>query len=145
MRATWWFRAAGILLLLFAALHTFGFLSFRPASAEGLAVWQAMDQVHFRQGSATFSYGQFYRGFGLFITAFYLFTSWLAWSLGAMARRSAGEAARLAWGLIVLQCVGVGLSVALISAKPATLSGVVVVCLVMGLVSLRRQTSARVA
>jgi hypothetical protein len=142
MRAAAWFRATGVVLLLFAAGHTLGFLKFRPATAAGLAVLDAMQRVYFAQGSRMHSYGEFYRGFGLFISAFYLFTAWLAWSLGSMSERALDEARRLAWGLVLLQCVGLGLAFEYFGGAPAVLSVVTVVCMGMGLVSLRRQTQA---
>ena len=142
MRAAAWFRATGMVLLLFAAGHTLGFLKFRPATPDGLAVWDAMQRVYFAQGSALHSYGEFYRGFGLFISAFYLFAAWLAWSLGRMSQRPDGEAGRLAAGLLMLQCAGLGLAFKYFGGPPAVLSVVAVVCLGMGLVSLRRQAQA---
>ncbi len=36
MKATVWFRVSAIVLLFFAAGHTFGFLTFKPPTAEGL-------------------------------------------------------------------------------------------------------------
>ena len=42
MNATLLYRIAAALLLLFAVLHTFGFLGFKPPTAEGLAVRDAM-------------------------------------------------------------------------------------------------------
>ena len=42
------YKIASLLLLLFAAGHTFGFLRFRPPSVEGRAVYEAMNSVHFQ-------------------------------------------------------------------------------------------------
>lgn len=47
MTATLPYRIAAGVLLLFAVGHTLGFLTFRPASAEGLAVYDAMNSVRF--------------------------------------------------------------------------------------------------
>ena len=149
MRAAVWFRATGGVLALFAAGHTLGFLKFRPATSGGLEVWDAMNAVHFAMGSSLRSYGELYRGFGLFITTFYLFEAWLAWSLGAMSQRSGGEAGRLAWALLALQIVGLGLSLEYFGAGPVSLSVVAIACLAGGLWSLRsvrqRGPSAMVA
>jgi len=46
-----------VLFVLFAAGHTFGFLNFKPPTAEGLAVRDAMNNLHF---GADLSYGAFY-------------------------------------------------------------------------------------
>ena len=145
MRATRWFRASAVLLLLFAAGHTYGFLAFRPPSAEGLAVWHSMNEVRFAMGHSTFSYGGFYVGFGLFITAFYLFTAWLAWWMGSMARRSSGDAEGLAWGMLVLELISLSLALKYFGAGPAVLSAAAVFCLAFGIVSVRKATAGAYA
>jgi hypothetical protein len=142
MKATWWFRISAVLFLLFAVGHTFGFLAFRPPTAEGLAVWAAMNDVHFTVGRSTFSYGGFYLGFGLFMTAFNLFLAWLAWQLGSMARRGLMDARTIAWGIFALQIVGAGLSVRFFSVEPVVLSALVAGCLAMAAVSTRQSTAA---
>lgn len=43
MRSIWLYRTAAVLFVPFAAGHTFGFLSFRPPDAAGLAVWEVSD------------------------------------------------------------------------------------------------------
>lgn len=83
MRASLIFRIAAVLLILFGATHTAGFLSFRPTSPGGLAVWWGMEHVRF---GANHSYGDFYRGFGLYITAAMLLAAGFAWWLGRVAR-----------------------------------------------------------
>lgn len=134
MKASRWFRAAAVILLLFAFGHTYGFLGFRPASPEGLAVWNSMNKVRFAVGHGTASYGEFYVGFGMFITAFYLFCCWLAWILASMARRASQETKGIAIGLAVLQTVGLGLAIAYEFGPPPTfLSLATTVCLIFGL------------
>jgi hypothetical protein len=68
MSATLLYRIAAVVFVLFAFGHTFGFLSFRPPSQEGRAVYDSMNNVHFQVGGKSFSYGNWYRGFGLTIT-----------------------------------------------------------------------------
>jgi hypothetical protein len=113
------------IMLLFAVGHTAGFLTFRPASDEGRAVWTAMNTIRFSQGHASFSYGEFYIGFGLSITATQLFMSWLAWHISSMAKRGDHGWRAIAWALCVLQVVGVAISVKYFAAPPA-LFGLVV-------------------
>jgi len=84
MKATLLFRIAAVLLLLFATGHTIGFLSFTPPTPEGVAVRDAMSNVHFQVRNNSLSYGGFYRGFGLFVTAYLLFSAFLAWQLGSL-------------------------------------------------------------
>jgi hypothetical protein len=132
VRATVWFRAAAVLMLLFAVGHTYGFLAFRPDTAEGRAVWEAMNSVRFSAGSLTFSYGGFYTGFGLSISAFDLFSAWLAWTLGSMARAGERRASTIGWAMFALQCVGFVLSLRYFSIVPAVLSAVAALCFLLG-------------
>lgn len=86
MKPTWLYRIAALLLVLFATAHTLGFLRFIPPTPEGRAVMDGMNTVSLLPGSV-YNYGSFYRGFGLFVTAYLLFSAYLAWYLGALARR----------------------------------------------------------
>jgi hypothetical protein len=129
MKATVLYRIAAVLLVLFAAGHTFGFLSFKPPSAEGRAVFESMNSVHFEVKGSSFSYGAFYRGFGLSITAYLLFSAFLAWYLGAMVVSSPVAASTLGWALCAVQVVSLVLSWMYFSAVPETFSAVVAICL----------------
>lgn len=138
MRAAVWFRAAAVVLLLFAVGHTYGFLAFRPDTAEGRAVWEAMNRVRFSAGHATFSYGEFYLGFGLFVSSFYVFCAWLAWRLAGMVGRGSMDARAIGWGMFVVECVGFVLSLRYFSVGPAVLSALGALCFMMGAVSMQR-------
>ena len=138
MRAAVWFRVTAGIMLLFAAGHTFGFLSFQPPTEEGRAVFAAMKDVHFSVGHTVFSYGGFYKGFGLSITAYQLFMAWLAWELGSMAKRGVMDVRGIAWGMVVLQLVGVGLSLLYFSVVPAAFSMVTIFTLAVAATSMRR-------
>jgi len=138
MKARRWFRVSAVILLLFAIGHTSGFLTFRPPSAAGQAVFAAMNNVRFSAGGTTVSYGDFYRGFGLSISASQLFFAWLAWLLGSMAYRDPESARRIAWAMVGLQLVGLVLSLRYFSVPPAMLSIVSAVSLSMGALSIAR-------
>jgi hypothetical protein len=116
------YRTASVVFLLFAAGHTFGFLGFTPPTAEGLAVRDAMNQVHFTVRGATYSYGGFYRGFGLSATAAMLFQAFLAWQLAAIVRQAPRAAASVGWGLCALQLAGFALSCLYFAVAPAMFS-----------------------
>lgn len=91
------YRISAVLLLLFATLHTVGFLTFKPPTAEGMAVRAAMTNVHFEIGGASLSFDDFYRGFGLFVTLYFLFAAFVAWTLASHPVRALG------WALCVVQ------------------------------------------
>lgn len=110
MKAALLFRISAVVLLLFAVLHTIGFLRFVPPTPEGVAVRDAMDSVQFTVKGATYSYGHFYRGFGLFITAELLLEAVLAWALASMARRGVAETALLGGALTLVQIAGAAIA-----------------------------------
>ncbi len=128
MKAKYFFRTASIFFVLFAAGHTYGFLNFRPPTPEALAVYRSMQDVSFRVGSANFSYGGFYQGFGLYITVYLLFSAVLAWQLGAQDRRMQS----MGWTLFVVQLTGAALSWKYFGAGPLIFSTIVAVCLGCG-------------
>jgi hypothetical protein len=134
MKASNWFRAAAVLMLLFAAGHTMGFLTFSASTLEGRAVFEAMNNVRFSSGNASFTYGNFYKGFGLSITVSQLFFAWLGWVLAGMAKQGAAGVKAIAWGMFAVQAAGVVLALMYISAVPAVFSAVAAVCFAMGAV-----------
>lgn len=142
MNATLLYRIAAVLLILFAAAHTFGFLSFTPPTPEGVAVRDAMNNVHFQVKNHSYSYGSFYKGFGLFATAYLLFAAFLAWHLGAMAAKHPQAIGSLAWVFFGLQLVSLGLSWIYIAPPPAIASGLVAAC--AGWAALRLNTKKAV-
>ncbi len=130
MNARLLYRIAAVVLVLFAAGHTFGFLGFRPESAEGLAVYHAMNSVHFDFNGAPRSYAEFYLGFGLLVSAYLLFCAVLAWHLGALAASQPRAIGVMAWAFVLVQLVNLVLSVLYFFIVPATMSAAVLVCLV---------------
>lgn len=128
MSATLLYRIAAVLLILFAAGHTVGFLKFKPPTAEGVAVRDAMDTVQFSVGSGKSTYGDFYRGFGLFCTVYLLFTSFLAWHLGGMARTNPQSIATLSWVFFALQLASIALAWKYFFAPPIVFSTLAAVC-----------------
>ena len=138
MTATLLYRIAAIVLVLFAAGHTFGFLSFRPSSAEGLAVYNAMNSVRFDFNGAVRSYSDFYTGFGLMVTAYLLFCAFLAWHLGGLAASQSKTIGGLAWAFVAVQLASLALSVIYFFLLPALLSAVVLVCLLVAAWQIRK-------
>ena len=125
MKAATLFRITAFVFVLFAAGHTFGFLNFKPTTQEGLAVRDAMDRVHFQVGGKLFSYGGFYRGFGLSATAAMVFQAFFAWHLGSMASRGAADVKTLGWAFFAWQIPGLILSLLYFGIPPTVLSTLV--------------------
>lgn len=131
MKATWLYRTAAIIFVLFALGHTFGFLKFRPHSPEGLAVFNSMNDVHFAEQGATFSYGNFYKGFGLSISVNMLLSAFVAWHLGQLAKKQPNAVGALGWAFAAVQLAGVILSWLYIAVVPALFSLAVLICLAL--------------
>jgi hypothetical protein len=127
---TLWFRISAVILVLFAAGHTFGFLSFRPPTEQGMGVREAMNNVHFEVSGKIFSYGGFYRGFGLSATVGMLFEAFVCWFLGGLARRSPREVRAIGWALVVQQIAGMVLSLLYFGIPPILFSAVLTICII---------------
>jgi hypothetical protein len=140
MKATWLYRIAAVLFALFAAGHTLGFLKFVPPTPEGQAVMNAMNTVQLQPGAA-FTYGRFYKGFGLFATVYFLFAASVAWHLGELARKVPAALGSLPWTFFFLQLVGVALSWKYFSTPPVVLSALVTFCIAWAAI-IGRPTSA---
>jgi hypothetical protein len=110
MKATWLYRIVAVIFILFAAGHTFGFLTFRPHSSEGAAVFDAMNNVSFEEDGARYSYGRFYRGMGLSCSVAMLFSAFIAWHLGSLAKQLPQAIGALGWVFFAVQVAGVYLS-----------------------------------
>src|SRR5260221_6313206 len=81
MKAPLFYRIAAVLLLLFAAGHTFGFRQNNPQwGAE--AVLGLMRSIHFDAQGFNRSYWDFFSAFGFFFSVFLLFAAGFALLLG---------------------------------------------------------------
>lgn len=129
MTATVLYRIAAVLLVLFAAGHTVGFLRFTPPTAEGIAVRDAMDAVRFDIKGKSFTYGGFYRGFGLFVTAYVLFSAFIAWHLGGLAAAGPSAIGVLGWAFFLVQLATLALSWIYFGPMIGIFSGLIAVCL----------------
>lgn len=127
MKATLLYRIAAIIFVLFAVGHTYGFLSLRVPSAEGRAVFDAMNTVRFVVHDRSYSYGEFYRGFGLSCTVSMVLSAFLAWHLGELARLAPSAIGALGWIFFVAQLAGLVLSLLYFGIPPAALSALVVI------------------
>jgi hypothetical protein len=119
MKATPLYRFVAIVFLLFAVGHTFGFLNFRAPTPEGRAVFDSMNAVQIPVRGDVYTYGNFYRGFGLIISAYMVFSAILAWWLGQVARTQAKALFPIAWAFAATQAVGAVLSALYFSLLPA--------------------------
>lgn len=129
MSATLLYRIAAVLFIIFAAGHTVGFLTFRAPSAEGRAILDSMNSVRFDVKGHSYSYGNFYRGFGLSCTVSMVLFAFLAWHLGQLARSTPSAVGFMGWAFCLLQVPGVVLSFLYFGPPPMVLSTLVTLLL----------------
>lgn len=125
MSATTLYRVAAVIFVLFALGHTVGFLSLKPPTPEASAVWDGMNHVRFDVRGSSFSYGEFYRAFGLSCTVSMLFSAWLAWELGRMTRSYPKALGSIGWAFCSVQVAAVVISVLYFSVVQVAFSGAV--------------------
>jgi hypothetical protein len=123
------YRIASVLLILFALGHTVGFLKFKPPTAEGIAVHDAMDRVHFQVRGRDYSYGGWYVGFGLFNSIFLLYGAFVAWRLGELVAHDPRTAGALGWGLCAVMLGTLALCWAYFNLVAVAFSAILLVCL----------------
>ena len=103
MKASILYRIASVLLLLFAAGHTVGFLQIDPKRGVGSMI-KAMRSIHFDVQGSNRTHWNFYVGFGLFVSVFLVFSAVLAWQLGGLPAGTLALMRGTAWALAI--CYG---------------------------------------
>jgi hypothetical protein len=94
------YRIASVLLLLFAALHGFGFQQVDPAWGVDSLIG-SMRSVHFDLMGSSRTYWDLFVGFGLFLSVFLVFTAVLAWQLGGLPHQTLALLRGTAWALVI--------------------------------------------
>jgi len=123
------YRSASVLLLLFAAGHTFGFRQNNPEwGAE--AVIALMRSVHFDAQGFTRTYWDFFSAFGLFFSVFLLFSAELAWLLGGLPAETLVRVRSIAWALAICYVAITGLSFRYAFTTPLVFSVLITVFLI---------------
>lgn len=94
MRPSIFYRIAAVLLLLFEAGHTSGFPWSDPRWGVDLG---SMRSTHFQIMGFSRTYWDFYVGFGLFVSVFFLLAAVLAWQLGRLPAECLARMRGTAW------------------------------------------------
>jgi hypothetical protein len=122
------YRTSSVLLLLFAAGHTFGFRQNNPDwGAE--AVLGLMRSVHFDAQGFTRTYWDFFSAFGLLFSVFLVFTAVLAWLLSRFSTETLVRARSIAWALAICFVAVTAVSWRYAFTTPIVLSALITVCL----------------
>jgi hypothetical protein len=118
-----------VLLLLFAAGHTFGFRQNVPEWRAD-AVLALMRSVHFDAQGFTRTYWDFFSAFGLIFSVFLLFAAVLAWLLAALPPETLARVRGIAWSLAICFVAVTALSWRYAFTTPIIFSALIAVCLI---------------
>jgi len=100
LKASILYRAASVLLLLFAVLHTYGFRQVDPDWRVDPLI-SSMRSIHFDLMGSSRTYWDLFVGFGLLFSVFLVFTAILAWQLGGLPAQTSSLMRGTAWGLVI--------------------------------------------
>ena len=129
MKASLFYRIAAVLLLLFAAAHTFGFSQSDPSwGVDGLLA--AMRSAHFDMMGFRRSYWDLFLASGYSLGALYLFAAALAWQLGGLPVEALARMRLTAWGFAACFAAVTAVSAAWLFTIPIAFSAAITLCLV---------------
>ena len=128
MKATILYRISSVLLLLFAAGHTFGFRQNNPEWGAD-AVLGLMRSVRFDAQGFTRTYWDVFSAFGLFFSVFLLFAAVLAWLLGGLPAETLSRVRSVAWALAICFVAVTALSWRYAFTTPIVFSALITLCL----------------
>ena len=129
MKASWFYRSAAVLLVLFAAGHTFGFRQNNPEWGAG-SVIGLMQSIHFNAQGFNRTYWDFFSAFGLLFSVFLLFAAVLAWQLSNLPAETLARVRGIQWALAICFAAVTVVSWRYAFTTPLVFSVLITVCLV---------------
>lgn len=128
MRSSLFYRAAAVLLLLFAAGHTWGFRQTEPTWHIDSLV-ESMKTIHFNADGFSRTYWDFFLAAGFSVGAFYVFAAVLAWQLGSLSADALAAMRPIAWAFALCFAVITVVSWSYLFIIPIAFSALITVCL----------------
>src|SRR6201993_1826132 len=128
MRASMLYRIAAVLLLLFAAGHTFGFRQSDPAWGVD-ALLGSMRSIHFGVQGFNRTYWDLFMAAGFSVGVFYLFAAILAWQLGGLPAATLALMRGTAWAFALCFAAISLVSWRYLFIVPIAFSIVITICL----------------
>ena len=129
MKASWLYRIASVLLLLFAIGHTLGFRQTFPEWRVGSLI-DSMRSIHFDVQGFSRSYWDFFSAFGFFFSVFLLFAAVLAWQLGGLPAEIFARMRGTAWALALCFVAVTALCFRYAFTAPIVFSTAITICLI---------------
>lgn len=128
MKASIFYRAAAVLLVLFSVGHTVGFRQSDPTWGVDPVI-ASMQSIHFTIQGFTRTYWDFFTGAGFTAGALYLFAAVLAWQLGGLPTESLALMRTTTWAFACCFGAVTVLSWTYLFWIPIVMSGAVTACL----------------
>jgi hypothetical protein len=129
VKASIFYRIAAVLLLLFAAGHTFGFRQSDPQWGVD-ALLGLMRSLHFDVQGFSRTYWDLFVGAGLFVSVFLLFAAVLAWQLGGLSAETLALMRPTAWALALCFAAVTILACSYLFIIPIAFAALITVCLI---------------
>ena len=141
MRPTPWLRAASVLTLIHAILHTIGGVYGTPAPGPQQTAVDAMMANTFPAMGHTRSMWDFYRGMGLSVTVFLTLEAGVFWLLGSLVRDSKTDLRDLLVVFVIGYILQAANSLRFFFYAPVLVELLIAACLVMAILSIKRPTA----
>jgi len=142
MKAWIWFRALAGVLLFFTLGHTIGVLKPPAAGSPAAGVLATMWRVQFPANGFVRSYGEFYRGFALFVSVHFAILAVIALQVADLSRRQPAQAVPMAVTLLAGCVAAAVLSGVYFFMAPIAMSIIAVGCSSVALLALTRDARA---
>ena len=124
------YRISSYLLIFFAFTHTVGgLLSKKDFGPEADATLSSMKAVYFNVMGASRSYYDFYFGFGITVTVFFLFSAAVSWFIGGMGPGDRLAVRPIAWGLFISYVLVAGISWVYFFIAPSVTATIIAILL----------------
>jgi hypothetical protein len=130
VKASLLYKIASCLLVLFFVGHTLGFRQTDPRWGVDSLV-EAMKTIHFDAQGFSRTYWDFFVGFGLLVSVFFLFSAVLAWQLGSMSQEALVRMPVVTWALAISFVAVTVLSWRYVFIVPIILSSAIALCLLL--------------
>jgi hypothetical protein len=124
------YRAASVLLVLFAFGHQLGFRRVDPRWGVNAAI-EALKATQFQVQGMTRTYWDFFSGFGFFVTVLLVFAAVLAFQLGGLPKESLRGLRLVTWAFALCFVVITLLTWRYFFIAPLIFSSLVALCLVL--------------
>ena len=128
MKASWFYRIAAGILLLFAIGHTMGFRQSDPQWGVD-ALLASMRSIRFDIQGFNRTYWDLFQAAGFSVGVFYLFAAVLAWQLGGLPAEILGRIRGVAWAFAFCFAAITVVSWMYLFILPIVFSIVITVCL----------------